>query len=190
MLNQKHLNKGVFLSNKWGVLQSSPKISFMKNSLSQTDIFFLQKTIALAKENVLSGKGGPFAAIITKNDEIIATGTNVVTTINDPTAHAEVSAIREACRKLNDFQLEECTLYSSCEPCPMCLGAIYWARLKRLVFAANKHQAEKAGFDDAFIYKEMELPYHQRQLDTIPMALPEDNKPFELWMNSTTKREY
>ena len=158
--------------------------------MNQTDTFFLQKTIALAEENVLTGKGGPFAAIITQNDEIIAVGTNIVTAINDPTAHAEVSAIREACRKLGNFQLEECTLYSSCEPCPMCLGAIYWARLKRVVFAANKHQAEKAGFDDAFIYKEIELDYNQRQLDTTQMPLPEDNKPFELWMESVTKKAY
>jgi len=154
------------------------------------DTYFLQKTIALAEENVLSGKGGPFAAIITKKDEIIAIGTNVVTTTNDPTAHAEISAIREACRVLGSFQLEDCTLYSSCEPCPMCLGAIYWARPKRLLFAANKHQAEKAGFDDSFIYKEMDLPYSERQLDTEQVALPEDNKPFELWLNSATKEAY
>jgi guanine deaminase len=158
--------------------------------MNQTDTFFLQKTIELAEENVFTGKGGPFAAIITLNDEIIAVGTNVVTSINDPTAHAEVSAIREACRKLENFQLEECTLYSSCEPCPMCLGAIYWARLKRVVFAANKRQAEKAGFDDAFIYKELELNYNQRQLDTTQISLPEDNKPFELWMESVTKKVY
>ena len=158
--------------------------------MNQTDTFFLQKTIALAEENVLTGKGGPFAAIITQNDEIIAVGTNIVTAINDPTAHAEVSAIREACRKLNNFQLEGCTLYSNCEPCPMCLGAIYWARLKRVVFAANKHQAEKAGFDDAFIYKEIELDYNQRQMETIQIPLPGDNKPFELWMESISKKRY
>ncbi|MCL1967975.1 MAG: nucleoside deaminase [Bacteroidetes bacterium] len=154
------------------------------------DNFFLTKAIELAEENVRSGKGGPFAAIITKNDEIISTGTNVVTATNDPTAHAEIVAIREACRVLNDFQLEGCTLYSSCEPCPMCLGAIYWARLKRLVFAADKHQAEEAGFDDAFIYKELELSYNHRKLDTKQIVLPENNKPFELWMNSMNKTEY
>jgi guanine deaminase len=162
----------------------------MKNPTNPTDLFFLQKTIELAKENVLSGRGGPFAAIITKNDEIIATGTNVVTALNDPTAHAEVSAIREACRALNEFQLEGCTLYSSCEPCPMCLGAIYWARLERLVFAADKHQAERAGFDDAFIYKEIELPYNQRGLDTVQMTLAGDDEPFELWVESAIKKEY
>ena len=158
--------------------------------MNQIDTFFLKKTVALAEENVLSGNGGPFAAIITKDDKIIATGTNRVTAIHDPTAHAEISAIREACSVLDDFQLEECTLYSSCEPCPMCLGAIYWARLKRLVFAADKHQAEKAGFDDAFIYKEIELPNSQRHLTTQQIKLPEDNKPFELWADSVTKQEY
>ena len=160
----------------------------MKSTLSQNDIYFLQKAIALAQENVLSGNGGPFAAIITKNDEIIAYGTNVVTTQNDPTAHAEVSAIREACKTLNSFQLDSCTLYSSCEPCPMCLGAIYWARLQRLVFAADKRQAEEAGFDDAFIYKELELLYPQRKLDTMQIRLPEENKPFQLWKDSVTKK--
>ena len=98
--------------------------------------------------------------------------------------------IRNACKKLNSFQLEECTLYSSCEPCPMCLGAIYWTRLKRLVFAADKHQAEKAGFDDAFIYKEILLPHNQRKLKTERIVLQEDNIPFDLWLNSNTKIEY
>ncbi|MCL2245794.1 MAG: nucleoside deaminase [Lentimicrobiaceae bacterium] len=151
---------------------------------------FLQKTITLAEENVLSGKGGPFAAIITMNDVIIATGTNIVTTINDPTAHAEISAIREACRVLDDYKLEGCTLYSSCEPCPMCLGAIYWARLKRLVFAAGKHQAKNAGFDDAFIYKEIKLSNSRRHLETIQIKIHEDKSPFELWARSTIKQKY
>ena len=157
---------------------------------SQKDIFFLQKAVALAEENVRTGKGGPFGAVITLNDEIIATGTNLVTHCFDPTAHAEISAIRAACQKLNSFQLEECTLYSSCEPCPMCLGAIYWSRLKRLVFAADKHQAERAGFDDTFIYKEISLPYSQRKLNTEQIAMQDDNFPFDLWINSDLKKEY
>ena len=159
-------------------------------SLSQHDLPFLQQAIALATENVQTGKGGPFAAIITKNGAVIATGSNVVTATNDPSAHAEVSAIREACRVLNRFQLDGCTLYASCEPCPMCLGAIYWARIDRLVFAAGKEQAQEAGFDDAFIYKEMELPYHQRHLETVQISLPQDNGPFERWVNSDTKTDY
>ena len=155
-----------------------------------TDQSFLCQTIELAAENVRTGNGGPFAAIITKNNEIIAKGTNTVTTSNDPTAHAEISAIRQACKVLNSFQLEDCTLYSSCEPCPMCLGAIYWARLKRVVFAADKHQAEKAGFDDAFIYKEIDLPYNERHLKTEHLALQDDNFPFELWMKDESKVAY
>ncbi|MCL2168095.1 MAG: nucleoside deaminase [Lentimicrobiaceae bacterium] len=162
----------------------------MNNLSTEADKFFLQKTVELAEENVRTGKGGPFAAIITKNDKIIATGTNVVTTSHDPTAHAEISAIRKACSILSDFQLEGCTLYSSCEPCPMCLGAIYWARIKRIIFAANKHQAEKAGFDDAFIYKEITLPYPQRNLITQQMKMPDDDKPFELWVESNSKIKY
>ena len=158
--------------------------------MKDTDKYFLQQTIALAEKNVQTGNGGPFAAIITKNGEIIAQGTNVVTLNNDPTAHAEISAIRNACKTLNSFQLDGCTLYSSCEPCPMCLGAIYWARLERLVFAADKHQAEKAGFDDAFIYKEIVLPHNQRHLKTEHLSLQHDNEPFELWLNSNNKIEY
>jgi len=182
--SQNMQNKSLFLpSNIY-----TNKIRIM--SLSHNDVFFLQQAITLATENVQTGKGGPFAAIITQNGAVIATGTNVVTTTNDPTAHAEVSAIREACRVLNRFQLEGCTLYSSCEPCPMCLGAIYWARIDRLVFAAGKEQAMEAGFDDAFIYQEMELPYPQRHLQTNRIALPEDNVPFERWINSDTKTDY
>ena len=158
--------------------------------MQNNDEFFLQKAVELAEENVRTGKGGPFAAVITRNNEIIASGTNIVTNCCDPTAHAEISAIRKACQILNAFHLEDCTLYSSCEPCPMCFGAIYWARLKRLVFAADKHQAEKAGFDDAFIYKEILLPYNQRELETKRIVLQEDNNPFDLWINSNSKIEY
>jgi guanine deaminase len=157
---------------------------------NQKDIFFLQKTIELAAENVRTGKGGPFAAVITLNNEIFVTATNLVTLCFDPTAHAEIQTIREACQKLNTWKLEDCTLYSSCEPCPMCMGAIYWARLKRLVFAAGKQQAEKAGFDDTFIYKEILLPYNQRKLETEQIVLQEDNLPFNLWINSENKKEY
>lgn len=162
----------------------------MTTDINTIDKHFLRQTIELAIENVKTGKGGPFAAIITKEEKIIAKGTNIVTTSHDPTAHAEISAIRNACRLLNDFQLEGCTIYSSCEPCPMCLGAIYWARFKRLVFAADKCQAEKAGFDDAFIYKEIILPYSQRNLKTEQIVLQEDNTPFDVWMDSNTKIEY
>jgi tRNA(Arg) A34 adenosine deaminase TadA len=154
------------------------------------DKHFITQAIAIAKESVQTGNGGPFGAVITKGGEIVATGTNRVTACNDPTAHAEVVAIREACQKLNHFELKECTLYASCEPCPMCLSAIYWARLKRVVFAAGKEQAERAGFDDAFIYKEIELPPPKRQIETVQMPLEEDDTPFALWRSSETKVEY
>ena len=157
---------------------------------NHSDEFFLQKAIELAAENVRTGMGGPFAAVITLNNEILVTATNLVTLCFDPTAHAEIRAIRETCQILNTWNLEDCTLYSSCEPCPMCMGAIYWARLKRLVFAAGEQQAEKAGFDDAFIYKEILLPYNQRKLETEQIVLQEDNLPFDLWINSEKKKEY
>lgn len=156
----------------------------------QDDRKFLQQTIDLAVENVQKGMGGPFAALVVKDGKVIATGTNLVTENNDPTAHAEIMAIRNACRQLGSFQLNDCTLYASCEPCPMCLGAIYWARPKRLVFAADKQQAATAGFDDAFIYKEIILPYNQRKLDTEQIVLQEDNQPFDVWRNNNAKIEY
>jgi len=151
---------------------------------------FLQQTIALAVENVQTDKGGPFAALVVKDGKVIATGTNLVTSNNDPTAHAEITAIRNACKQLGSFQLDDCTLYSSCEPCPMCLGAIYWARPKRLVFAADKQQAAAAGFDDAFIYKELELNYIERSLQTLHAAEDNDNLPFERWKESGNKIKY
>ena len=118
----------------------------------EIDKYFLQKTIQLALENIHVGKGGPFAALIVKNNQIIAEGTNLVTSTQDPTAHAEITAIRKACNNLNHFQLEGCTIYSSCEPCPMCLGAIYWARPQRLVFAADKKQLRNLIGSGAYVY--------------------------------------
>ena len=156
----------------------------------EKDKIFLRQAIALAIENVESGKGGPFGAVIVKNNEIVATGTNIVTSTHDPSAHAEISAIRNACKKLNTFHLEDCVMYSSCEPCPMCLGAIYWAHLDRLVFAADKKQAEVAGFDDDFIYKEMELPYIKRKLVTIQTLKIEGDAPFNAWIKSENKIIY
>lgn len=145
--------------------------------------------IDLAIENVKNGNGGPFGALIVKDDHIIATGVNTVTTTNDPTAHAEVNAIRNACAQLDSFQLDGCTIYSSCEPCPMCLGAIYWARADKLVFAATKIDAAKAGFDDSFIYDEIELPIENRKLLSIPFNHKNKLQPFQLW-NKSIKTEY
>lgn len=150
---------------------------------------FMRMAIDLAVENVHNG-GGPFGAVIVKDGEIVATGVNRVTSHNDPTAHAEVSAIRAACEKLGTFMLDGCTIYSSCEPCPMCLGAIYWAHIDRLVYGANKHDAADAGFDDSFIYKELEIDPSQRRLLTSTL-LPEDAKrAFEAWKNNTERIDY
>jgi len=124
---------------------------------------FLLHAIELAVENVRRG-GGPFGALVVKDGIVIATGANQVTRTHDPTAHAEIVAIREACRVLGDFQLTGCEVYSSCEPCPMCLGALYWARPARIFFAATKEQAADAGFDDSLIYSEINTPYSQRVL--------------------------
>ena len=125
---------------------------------------FMRRAIALALENIRSGAGGPFAALIVKDSAVIAEGTNRVTSTNDPTAHAEIVAIREACRALQTFQLQGCDLYSTCEPCPMCLGAIYWARPARIFYAASGAEAAAAGFDDQFIYEEMKRPAGQRRI--------------------------
>lgn len=158
--------------------------------MDESIIAFIEHAIKLAEENVNSGKGGPFAAIVVKNGEIIAEGVNTVTTTNDPTAHAEVNAIRNACKVLNTFQLTGCELYSSCEPCPMCLGAIYWSRPDRIFYAASKDDASRSGFDDSFIYKEILKADAQR---SIPFVMVETKKkllPFQLWNNSSNKIEY
>jgi guanine deaminase len=150
---------------------------------------FLEQAIELAVENVRRD-GGPFAALVVKDGVVIATGVNQVTRTNDPTAHAEIVAIREACRVLGDFQLSGCDLYSSCEPCPMCLGALYWARPARVYFAATKADAAQAGFDDAFIYQQLDVPYPER---TIPMFHVSGNgarRPFEAWKAKPDKTEY
>jgi guanine deaminase len=151
---------------------------------------FLQQTIALAAENVATGQGGPFAALIVKNGEIIAQGVNCVTALHDPTAHAEVLAIRQACKKLADFQLLGCTLYSSCEPCPMCLGAIYWARVAQVFFACSRTDAAAAGFDDSFIYEQINLVPSLRTLHIQAVAVENPQLPFQLWQQQAGKIVY
>ncbi len=151
---------------------------------------FMQMAIDLASENVKSGNGGPFGAVIVKDGKVLATGANSVTTFNDPTAHAEITAIRNACKKLSSFQLDGCEIYSSCEPCPMCLGAIYWARPKALYFAADKNDAAEVGFDDSFIYEQIELDYSKRSLLTTIMPLKTKNQPFIDWTNSEFNIDY
>ena len=153
-----------------------------------SDEQFLREAIALAESSVDQG-GGPFGAVVVKEGEVIGRGTNSVTLNNDPTAHAEVSAIRQACQTINDFSLEGATLYASCEPCPMCLSAIYWARLVRVVYAATREQAAEAGFDDSLIAREMTLPLEQRQLLMQKSSL-DGATPFKKWQSKENKVPY
>lgn len=154
-----------------------------------TDKELMREAIRLSEENVVNG-GGPFGAVIARDGEVIATGVNRVTAAHDPTAHAEVNAIREACRKLNTYDLSGCVIYSSCEPCPMCLGAIYWAHLDKLFFGNNKTDAKKIGFDDSFIYDELEIPRDRRRLPSRVMLSDEAIRAFEMWMQKSDKIEY
>jgi guanine deaminase len=149
----------------------------------------MSQAISLAVENVRQG-GGPFAALVVRNSEIIARGVNCVTRENDPTAHAEVVAIRAACRVLGHFQLTGCELYSTCEPCPMCLGAIYWARPCKVYFAATKDDAAAAGFDDSFIYQQFAVPHAQRKIPMIHLAEVEAMQPFRAWVDQAAKTPY
>lgn len=150
---------------------------------------FMTQTIDLAVENVRR-EGGPFAALVVKDGIVIATGANQVTRTNDPTAHAEMVAIREACRVLGDFQLAGCDLYTSCEPCPMCLGAIFWARPERVFFAATHQDATAAGFDDSFIYRQIEIPHAQRTIPMVRLADQEGLRPFQEWTSKSDRVEY
>ena len=152
--------------------------------------YFLQKTIELANESIDNG-GGPFAAIVVdQSGTIIGIGQNSVTKKSDPTAHAEVEAIRQACQNLNSFQLENCILYTSCEPCPMCLGAIYWARPAEVYYAATKIDAAAVGFDDAFIYEQIQKPHYLRNIPFLSLPLETKNAPFERWTLSEYKIDY
>lgn len=151
---------------------------------------WMEEAVRLAAANVESGQGGPFGAVVVKDGHIVARGVNRVTATNDPTAHAEVQAIREACRVLGTFQLTDCELYSSCEPCPMCIGAIYWARPKAVFFAGTKEEAAASGFDDQFIYEELEKPYAVRQLKMERLAPDGYQAPFDAWKAAARKVEY
>jgi guanine deaminase len=150
---------------------------------------FMRQAIALALENIRTG-GGPFAAVIVKNGALIATGANRVTTSNDPTAHAEIVAIREACKRLESFQLDHCDLFTTCEPCPMCLGAIYWARPARVFYAATAADAAAAGFDDAFIYRELQVPHHARRIPMGELLRDEAKAIFRAWLAKPDKTPY
>ena len=151
---------------------------------------YMQEAISLANENVHNGKGGPFGAVVVKDGVVVGRGGNRVTTSNDPTAHAEIVAIREATKKLGTFDLSGCDIYASCEPCPMCLGAIYWAHIDKLYYAATKDDAAKASFDDSFIYAEIAKPKDQRQLQSVQMMREDAIKIFEEWNESEKKTPY
>ena len=156
---------------------------------TEQDKAFMREAIRLADESVKNG-GGPFGAVIVKDGEIIAGRSNSVTLDNDPTAHAEVNTIREACRKLGTFDLSHCVIYTSCEPCPMCLGAIYWARISRIYYANTKKDAADIDFADDFIYKELEQREEHRSVPFIPMLRNEALKTFRAWKTKQDKVEY
>lgn len=151
---------------------------------------FMARAIELAIENARSGRGGPFGAIVVKDGAILAEGTNRVTSANDPTAHAEIVAIRAACAKLGVFQLNGFDLYASCEPCPMCLGAIYWARPARVYFAGTAADASRVGFDDSLIYRELPLPPQQRSIPMVQMMREEALEAFRVWEEKPNKIPY
>lgn len=151
---------------------------------------FMRMAIELAKSNVVAGQGGPFGAVIVKDGEVIAASSNQVVPTNDPTAHAEVAVIRLACQQLGTFNLQGCVIYASCEPCPMCLGAIYWARIDHIYYASTKADAAVIGFDDQFIYEELDRPMHQRRLPIVQLLRDEALQAFKLWENSDKKIDY
>jgi guanine deaminase len=152
---------------------------------------WMKQAIELAVQNVKTANGGPFGALVVQDGTPIASGTNLVTVTNDPTAHAEIVAIRSACQRLETFQLAGCELYTSCEPCPMCLSAIYWARPDRFYYAASRADAAAAGFDDAFIYDQVALHPERRAIDSHRVSLERDDlRPFEEWISSLRKIPY
>ncbi|HYZ83423.1 MAG TPA: nucleoside deaminase [Bryobacteraceae bacterium] len=150
----------------------------------------MRRAIELAQENVRTLRGGPFGAVVAREGEIIAEGTNLVTAINDPTAHAEVVAIRRACEKLGDFQLTGCEIYTSCEPCPMCFGAIYWARPACIYYGATHADAAEAGFDDSFIYQQLRLPPSRRNIPQVRLLESEAVQVFDAWKRAEGKQPY
>ena len=157
--------------------------------ITEQDKIFMRQAIRLANESVERG-GGPFGAVIVKDGEVIAGSSNSVTIDNDPTAHAEVNTIREACRKLRSFDLSGCTIYTSCEPCPMCLGAIYWARIGKIFYGNTRKDARDIQFADDFIYEELDRPLSERTVPIVPLLRAEALHTFRLWTEKTDKTEY
>ncbi len=159
--------------------------------MTDDDKKFMGRAIELAREGMESGSGGPFGCVIARDGKIVGEGLNQVTSTNDPTAHAEVVAIRDACKNLNSFQLEGCVVYTSCEPCPMCLGAIYWARPEQIFMACNRNDAANAGFDDAFIYDELcSKDFEQRKVPIFSIFRDEGRVVFQEWIDKTDKTAY
>jgi guanine deaminase len=151
---------------------------------------FMSRAIELSIENARSGRGGPFAAVVVKDGKIIAEGTNRVTSANDPTAHAEIVAIREACRELGHFQLTGCEIYTTCEPCPMCVGAIYWARPAKVYFASTGQDASAHGFDDSFVFEELQRPISERRIPMVQLMREEALRAFEVWEQKSDRVPY
>jgi len=157
--------------------------------MEDQDKQFLEQAVSLAGASIDEG-GGPFGAIIVKDNELVASGTNMVVKTHDPTAHAEIVAICTACKKLETYELKGCMIYSSCEPCPMCLGAIYWAHIDKVVFASSRSDAAQIGFDDEFIYKELCLAPNERSIIMEQLVVPEANKVFRRWQKKSDKIMY
>lgn len=154
------------------------------------EYFFMQQAIELSAKAIDGNEGGPFGCVIVKNDVVVGRGNNAVTSTNDPTAHAEVVAIRDACKNLGTYQLNDCEIYTSCEPCPMCMGAIYWARPSMVYFANNRADAAEIGFDDSMIYDELSCDHSLRKIPIISLGREEALKVFEQWKNKEDKVEY
>src|SRR5437667_9920329 len=165
-----------------------PATHYLIPTTCMTPEDFMRQAIALATENARSGRGGPFAALVVREQKIIAEGSNLVTSANDPTAHAEVIAIRRACATLKDFQLRSCEIYCSAEPCPMCLAAIYWSRAERIYFGASRQDAAAIGFDDVRIYREVALPVEQRALPAQQLLREESLESFREWEKKPDKK--
>ncbi len=158
--------------------------------MTEQNVQFMKRAIELARESVAVNAGGPFGSVIVKNGRIIGEGSNQVTSSNDPTAHAEIIAIREACKTIGSFQLDGCEIYTSCEPCPMCLGAIYWARPAKVFFACTREDAAVIGFDDDFIYQELEKANEDREMTLVSMMRDEALEVFKSWASKPDKIEY
>ena len=181
------LNKR-FLDEANEALQN--KNNFNIDDQMNVDEEFMSEAVKAALIGMQNNEGGPFGCIIVKDGEIIGRGNNKVTSTNDPTAHAEVTAIRDACKNVGSFQLDGCIVYTSCEPCPMCLGAIYWARPDKVFYGSNQQDAANIGFDDAFIYKELNLPYEKRSIPFEQVGREIALEPFKKWSEKEDKIEY